>query len=83
MAIRNFPHLIIDVCSDSTAQRDEILMLLQASCLARLGNRLHGQNSQPIIVMAIYIDKSFSASRYLLYQSDVSEQAVLFTTGQT
>ena len=76
MSIRNFPHLLLEVVSQSN-EGDRYRMLLQASCLARLGNSLRASTSQkPVVIMAIYIDKFLVASQYLLYQPAVKSTKV-------
>ena len=80
MRIRNFPHLILEVASQSS-ERDKYRLLLQASCLARIGNKLLKQDAEPIIVMAVYIDNAFHAFQYLLYQPDASRTSVLSLIG--
>ncbi|KAI0252823.1 hypothetical protein BJV78DRAFT_271034 [Lactifluus subvellereus] len=80
MHIRDFPHLLLEV----TSQRDEgdrYRMLLQASCLVRLGNSLRASTSkEPIVIMAVYINKFFEASQYLLYQPAVTSTEVSCST---
>ena len=76
MRIRGFPHLVLEVISQ-TAGGDRFRMLLQASCLARLGNMLRKQSSKPVVIMAIYIDNYFRATEYLLYQPETSSAEVL------
>jgi hypothetical protein len=53
-------------------------MLLEAACLARLGNalRLDSVVADPFIVSAIYIDDQLFANWYLVYQPNVSDTAV-------
>ncbi|PVF91302.1 kinase-like protein [Serendipita vermifera] len=48
-------------------------MLLQAACLAKLGNRLRKEKQVPFIVSAIYIDNNLLVKWYLVYQPDVSK----------
>ena len=76
MSIRNFPHLLLEVVSQPN-EGDRYRMLLQASCLARLGNSLRASTSQrPVVIMAIYIDEFLVASQYLLYQPAVKSTKV-------
>jgi hypothetical protein len=75
--INNFPHLLLEVVSQ-TNESDRFRMLLQASCMARIGNSLRAPTSgKPIVIMAIYIDKHFEATQYLLYQPDVGSTEVV------
>jgi hypothetical protein len=63
LRINKFPHLILEVVSNQ-AQLDCNRMLLQAACLARLGNalRLDSAAADPFIVSAIYIDDQLFAN---------------------
>ena len=45
-------------------------MLLQAACLARLGNALNQERKHPFIVSEIYIDDQLRARWYFVYQPD-------------
>jgi hypothetical protein len=77
MCIKDFPHLLLEVNSQSN-ESDRFRMLLQASCIARIGNWLRTSTSRkPITIMAIYIDKYFKANQYLLYQPDVGSTEVM------
>jgi len=77
MCIKDFPHLLLEVNSQPN-ESDRFRMLLQASCIARIGNWLRASTSgKPIIIMAIYIDKYFEAMQYLLYQPDVGSTEVM------
>jgi serine/threonine protein kinase len=82
MRIRDFPHILLEVNSQGN-ESDKYRMLLQASCLARFGNKLRASTSTgPIVIMAIYIDKGFSASQYLVYQPVVTSTEVRYATKQ-
>ncbi|KAI0296928.1 hypothetical protein B0F90DRAFT_1743468 [Multifurca ochricompacta] len=53
--LRKFPHCILEVVSSTRSS-------LEASCLARLGNRLRDANqSDPVVIMAIFIDSNLQA----------------------
>jgi hypothetical protein len=76
LEIGSFSHFILEVVSVAN-KSDLWRMILQASCLARLGNRLRGSNSEdPVIVLAVYIDASLQAHQYLLYQPDPGNKKV-------
>ena len=75
LRINNFTHLILKVNSDK-AQSDRIQMLLQATCLARLGNVVRQDPARPFVVSAIYIDDILCAHWYLVYQPSASDAAV-------
>jgi hypothetical protein len=62
LRINKFPHLVLEVISDQ-AQSDCNCMLLQAACLARLGNAVRLDSAaDPFIVSAIYIDDQLRAN---------------------
>ena len=76
LRLNKFPHLILEVISDQ-AESDRNRMLLQAACLARLGNALRRETkTDPFIVSAIYIDNTLYATWYLLYQPNASDTTV-------
>ncbi|KAI9435864.1 hypothetical protein H4582DRAFT_2059329 [Lactarius indigo] len=72
MSIGGFPHVLLEICSDKVKKRDRRRMLLQASCLVRLGNKLITDKSpfesSTFFVKAIYIDHDYNAIEYTLYQ---------------
>lgn len=82
--IRNFPHCILEVSDGKGGlerQTDLWRMILQASCLARLGNKQRilakgTMANDPVVIMAIYIDKELNAHEYLVYQPNVSDKKV-------
>jgi hypothetical protein len=76
LCINKIPHLVLEIISTS-AQTDCNRMLLQAACLARLGNALRWHLvPTPFIVSAIYIDDQLRARWYLVYQPSPSGTAV-------
>ena len=71
LCINHFPHLILEIVSEGN-QSDRVRLLLQAACLARLGNKL-GQNSKsPLIISAIYINNDLAAEWNFVHQSQAS-----------
>ncbi|KAI9429888.1 hypothetical protein BJY52DRAFT_1232521, partial [Lactarius psammicola] len=68
MDIKGFPHLIAEVVSDRSGGKDKNRMLLQASCLVRLGNALLTEKHPEFVMKAIYFDREFQAREYTLYQ---------------
>ncbi|KAH9026929.1 hypothetical protein EDB83DRAFT_2319700 [Lactarius deliciosus] len=68
MSIRGFLHLIAEVVSDRSSRKDKNCMLLQASCLIRLGNALFKGMAPKFTIKAIYFDLQFHATEYTLYQ---------------
>ena len=65
--MQSLPVLLLEVHSAGKGDRER--MLLQASCLVRLGNSLFKDGSSQFIIKAIYIDKDFRAIEYTFYQS--------------
>ena len=77
LSIWNFPHIILKVNSQANGG-DEFRMLLQAACLARIGNSLRASTTdKPIVIMAIYIDKHFRARQHTVCQPDVTSIGVV------
>lgn len=74
LRINKVPHLLLEVISD-TAHSDCTWMLLQAACVARLGNALRS-DQEPFIVSAIYIDETLIATWYCVYQPEKTDRAV-------
>ena len=67
IALRNFPNLLLEVNSNSN-QGDKNRMLVQGTCLIRLGNALKVGGPSNFMVKAIYINNSFKATKYMLFQ---------------
>lgn len=65
VTMRDFPVLLLEVCSDSQGH-DRNRMLLQASCLVRLGNAL--KKEEGFVTRAIYIDGSYHVTEYTFFQ---------------
>jgi len=81
LEIEGFSYCILEVVSGKKAslenKADLWHMILQASCLARLGNRLRRNSmSDPVVIMGIYIDSQLQAHEYLIYQPDTSNKKV-------
>jgi hypothetical protein len=78
LEIEIFSFCLLEVVSGKKAglesQRDLWHMILEASCLARLGNKLrhNTDNPGPVVIVAIYIDSQLHAHEYLVYQPDIS-----------
>lgn len=70
---------MLEVGSDGKQSRDKNRMLLQASCLVRLGNALLANGSSTFFVKAIYVDIEYHAFEYTLYQraSEPGDNTVL------
>ena len=78
VSISNFPHLVLEVASQDN-EGDENRMLLQAACFSRIGNWLRcAKRQESIVIMAIYIDKHFTARQHILCQPDVESNKVVF-----
>ncbi len=80
LEIGHFPHCLLEVASGKKGRLDDQTdcwrMILQASCLARLGNRLRRNAENPVVIVAIYIDFELQAHMFLMYQPDVSNMKV-------
>ncbi|SRR6266404_4904331 len=77
MRINNFPHILFEVKSNSD-QQDRFRLLLQASCICRIGNSLQASRSRKsITIMAVYVDQHFKAHQYLLYQPNLQSAKVV------
>ncbi|KAH9033080.1 hypothetical protein EDB85DRAFT_2145124 [Lactarius pseudohatsudake] len=68
VSISGLPYLLLEVASDKVKGRDKTCMLLQASCIVRLGNALLTDKSPTFFIRAIYIDHRYRAFEYTLYQ---------------
>jgi hypothetical protein len=76
MRIRDFPHFLLEVNSQAN-ESEKFRMLLQAACMARIGNQLRTSAAgKPIVIMAVYVDKDFVARQYFLYQPEVTSPLV-------
>ena len=76
LRVNNFLRLVLEITSQKN-QSDRCRMLLQAACLARLGNDVLNKNRKhPFIVSAIYIDDQLCAAWYFVYQPNTSSAAV-------
>jgi hypothetical protein len=80
LEVENFSFCILEVVSGKKggleSQTDLWRMILQASCLARLGNKLRRNTDDPVVIVAIYIDSQLQAHEYLVYQPDISNKKV-------
>jgi hypothetical protein len=75
-----FSFCLLEVVSSKKAglenQSDLWRMILQASCLARLGNKLRRNTDDPVVIVAIFIDSQLQAHEYLVYQPELSNKKV-------
>ncbi|KAI0291053.1 hypothetical protein B0F90DRAFT_1920812 [Multifurca ochricompacta] len=84
LELRGFPHCIIEVSSHAHGllahQTDLNRMILQGSCLARLGNALRKKEfkTEPVVISAIFIDSELVAHEYLMYQPVLGDNKVLY-----
>jgi len=80
LEIENFSFCLLEVVSGKKAglesQTDLWRMILQASCLARLGNKLRHITDEPVVIVCVYIDAQLQAHEYLVYQPDISNKKV-------
>ncbi|KAH9024719.1 kinase-like domain-containing protein [Lactarius hengduanensis] len=68
IGIEDFLYLLLSVSSGKPHRGYLHRMLLQASCLVRLGNALLNDRSSTFFVKAIYIDRHYHVVEYTLYQ---------------
>lgn len=68
ISVKDFPHLLLALSPDKSHRGSVHRMLLQASCLVRLGNTLLADQSSTFLVKAIYVDRDSHAVEYTLYQ---------------
>lgn len=80
LEIEHFSFCLLEVVSSKKAELDSQAdlwrMILQASCLARLGNKLRVKTDDPVVIVAIFIDSQLQAHEYLVYQPDPSRKKV-------
>ncbi|KAH8982979.1 kinase-like domain-containing protein [Lactarius hatsudake] len=68
ISIKRFPFLLFGVSSGTSQTEDVHFMLLQASCLVRLGNALLMDKSSTFVVKAIHVNHDYCATEYTLYK---------------
>jgi hypothetical protein len=80
LEIDSFYFCILEVVFGKKAglesQTDLWRIILQASCLARLGNKLRRKTDDPVVIVAIFIDSELQAHEYLVYQPETSNKKV-------
>ena len=64
MVVNDFPVILLEVISNAQ-EADKIRMLLQASCLVRLGNALLVKPE--FLIKAIYVDNDYRATVFTLF----------------
>lgn len=74
---RGLPVLLLEVTSDSGGETDRNRMLLQGSCIVRLGESLLKANSPKFLVKAIYIDDNFCADEYTLFTREILTDVIV------
>lgn len=78
----SYPYLLIEVCSDEEYQLDRYRMLPQAGHLVRVMNSFKDNTEEPFkssIAVAVYVNRVFTAERYLVYQEDRNSPHVRVT----
>ncbi|KAH9012536.1 hypothetical protein EDB85DRAFT_2158946 [Lactarius pseudohatsudake] len=68
ISTKRFPFLLLGVSSGTSQTEDVHFMLLQASCLVRLGNALLMDKSSTFVVKAIHVNHDYYATEYTLYK---------------
>ncbi|KAH9962518.1 hypothetical protein BGW80DRAFT_865225 [Lactifluus volemus] len=70
LSVDRLVSLLVEVQSEKS-EGDRYRMLLQAACVARLGRQLlDDDESNPFIVVALYVKNNGTALRYLVFQPD-------------
>ncbi|KAH9163358.1 kinase-like domain-containing protein [Lactarius sanguifluus] len=69
MSVQDFPYLLLRVSSNESHKGEIHTVLLQASCLVRLGNALLKDKSSTFFVKAIHVTHDYCAVEYTLYQN--------------
>ncbi|KAH9080485.1 hypothetical protein EDB83DRAFT_984884 [Lactarius deliciosus] len=64
MSVKDFPYLLLGVSSNESHEGEIHTVLLQASCLVRLGNALLKDKSSTFFVKAIHITHDYCAVEY-------------------
>jgi len=75
LTVLDIPNMIMNAASHPD-EDDCCRTLLEAACLVRLANALLIDESIPFIFTAIYVDNQLLASRYLVFQPDISKREV-------
>jgi len=70
IVVKDLPVLLLEVTSDKD-RVDERRMILQASCVVRLGNALLKDKSPKFVLKAIYVDEGYNAVEHTFYQREV------------
>jgi hypothetical protein len=76
LRIDGFPHLLVEVESDPRYESDRIRMQIQAACTVRLAQSWVENKVSPVVLMALYVDKTLSVDRYLFCQPKSIEVSV-------
>ena len=71
IVVKDLPVLLLEVMNSDRDRVDERRMILQASCVVRLGNALLKDKSPKFVLKAIYIDEGHNATEYTIYQREV------------
>jgi hypothetical protein len=74
-----YPLMVVEKCSDRKNEQDRSRMLLQTGLLTRVMNSLKPQESRPFVAVAIYLNGSGVAERYIFYPSEEMPSRVRIT----
>jgi len=69
IVVKDLPVLLLEVNSDEDGV-DERRMILQASCVVRLGNAVLKDKSSKFVVKAICVDEAHNATVHTMYQRE-------------
>lgn len=78
LLLEGYPFLFIEICSDRADELDRFRMLLQAGILVRVMNSFksdHKGKFESFIAVAIYVNSTFTAERYLVGQPQPGTQS--------
>ena len=71
IVVKDLPVLLLEVMNSDRDRVDERRMILQASCVVRLGNTLLKDKSPKFVLKAIYVDEGYNAIEHTFYQREV------------
>jgi hypothetical protein len=70
LSLGDYPLMVVEKCSDHKNEQERSRMLLQAGLLTRVMNSLKPKESPPFVAVAIYLNGSGVAERYIFYPSE-------------
>lgn len=80
ISLGGLPVLLLEVASNPN-EADRTRMLLQASCLVRLGQSMLRPGIPKFLVKAVYIDEHYCADEYTLFlREDLTDGVINYST---